>query len=94
VKEPSVELTEEEVEVTEWEYSDRAPTDFLVSGPIGAEGTEWAGPGRAFSSHRHAEIYVRSKYGNRVRRAAPEAEMDGDRWAFLIRATQPAEEDN
>ena len=77
-----MECTEEEVEATEWEYSDRAPTDFLVSGPLGADGV---GPGRVFASHRHAEIYVRSKYGTRVRRAAPEAEMDGERWAFLIR---------
>lgn len=81
---PGHELDDDEVESTEWSYSDRAPDDFLVSGPVGEEGV---GRGRWFPDDLEAARWVRERYGPRVRRRAPENEMEGLRWAYLIKST-------
>lgn len=84
---PDVDMSDEEVEAAQFRYDDRHPTDFLVSGPVGDEGV---GRGRWFPTDAAAERWVADKYGNRVRRRAPENEMEGLRWAYLIRAASPS----
>lgn len=79
---PTQDLSDDEVEGTEWDYSDRAPGDWVVSGPLGNLG---GGPGRRFVTARQAERWCREKYGADFKRMIPEA-IPGDRWAALIRS--------
>lgn len=76
-------MEDDEVEVTEFDYSTRAPDDWVSSGPLGAVGT---GPGRRFANWDRAESWAREFYGVRYRGRIAEAQQDGcNRWAFLIR---------
>ena len=79
---PTDDLSDDEVESTEWDYSDRAPGDWVISGPLGHLG---GGPGRRFATVKQAERWAREKYGYRFKRPVVEA-IPGDRWAFLIAA--------
>lgn len=56
------------------EYSDRAPSDFVVGG--------FVGPGRRFETRADARDWVRARYGNRVKRALPNCV---GRWGYLVR---------
>lgn len=74
-------MTDEEVEGTEFEYSTRSPTDWVISGTLPGG----RGPGRAFTNWSAAETWARNKYGGRLKgRIAEAATSDGFRWAFLI----------
>jgi hypothetical protein len=77
---PSYHLDDDEVAETAWDYSDRAPDDFVISGPL----PDGWGPGRPFESVARAARWCRLKYGYRFRRMITEAESGG-RWAALIR---------
>jgi hypothetical protein len=65
-----------DVRGTPWEYSDRGPGWFVLSGPLLA-----GAPGRVFVDLPEAELWVREVYGTRVVRRIDA----GARWAFLIR---------
>lgn len=80
---PTYELSEEEVETTEWDYSDRAVDDWVLSGPCG---DNEAGPGRYFETLARALVWARMKYGARVKR--PIYEALPDRWAILVRRVE------
>lgn len=82
---PHGDLTDDELEAVEWDYSDRAPTDYVVSGPLGEEGN---GRGRWFASWEDAEWWALRTYGDRLKHPIPEANIYGDRWAFLVRAKE------
>ncbi len=76
-------MEDDEVENADFDYSDRAPDDWVSSGPLGTHGV---GPGRRFMSWRTAEEWAREFYGVRYRGRIPEAQREGcNRWAFLIR---------
>ncbi len=76
-------MEDDEVENADFDYSDRAPDDWVSSGPLGTHG---AGPGRRFMSWRTAEAWAREFYGVRYRGRIPEAQREGaNRWAFRIR---------
>ncbi len=78
---PDIGMDDDDVENTEFEYSDRAPTDYVVSGPLGPDG--W-GPGQRFNSVAAALIWLTRRVGgNRIKRRIVEAEA-GNRWAFLV----------
>ncbi len=80
---PEYFMEDEEVEGTDFEYSTRAPTDWVSSGPLGEHGR---GPGRRFPNWATAECWARGFYKKRLRGRIPEAQRaDGDRWAFVIR---------
>lgn len=78
---PEYWMEDEDVEGTEFNYSTRAATDWIISGPL-ASGT---GPGRRFITWKQAEAWARGFYGTRLRGRVPEAATEGhNRWAFLI----------
>lgn len=77
---PQYWMGDDEVAELEFDYDDRAPTDFVISGPLA--GTD--GPGRSFPDWDDAEKWAREKYGSRFKRRMPAPE-DSPRWAFLIR---------
>ncbi len=77
---PDCEMTDADVEAAQFKYSDRAPNDYVVSGPIG----DTNGRGRWFETHYRALRYYRMKFGDRFRGVVPEAEQYG-KYAFLIR---------
>lgn len=80
---PDITMSDDEVEETEFDYSDRHPNDWVLSGPLGSHG---GGPGRRFPSWSWAEQYAKGLHGDRVLRRIPEAALfGGNRWAFLIR---------
>jgi hypothetical protein len=80
---PDYTMSDDEVADTEFQYSDRHPADWVLSGPLGKHG---GGPGRRFPSWDWAEVFARKLHGNRVLRRIPEAALNGgNRWAFLIR---------
>jgi hypothetical protein len=79
-KTPDLHMEDDEVESTEFEYSDRHPTDWVVSGPL-ADNRE---RGRWFRGMRDAEAWCREKYGDKFIRMIPEAKI-GKRWAALIK---------
>lgn len=80
---PDHTMTDEEVEALEVDYSDRHPTDWVASGPLGEEGK---GRGRWHPSWDAAERWARKFYGARLKRRIPEAGLsNSNRWAFLIR---------
>lgn len=80
---PTIEMSEDEVEQTEFSYTDRSPDDWVLSGPV----TELLGrgPGRRFESVKEAWRWAKEKYGPRLRGRIREAEEFGGRWAFVIR---------
>lgn len=83
---PEYHMDASEVEETEFHYSDRAPTDFVVSGPLGGHGR---GPGRYFPSVKQAAAWARSTYGRKLLGRIDDAtKFGGNRWAFLIRPTR------
>lgn len=75
---PEYHNSDDEVADTEWQYSTRHPTDWVISGPL-ADGK---GPGRRFVSWKLAERWAREFYGDRLK---GRVETHGLRWAFLIR---------
>ena len=72
-------MADEEVEGLEFEYPDRLPTDFVISGPLG----DAKGPGRTFRSWHAAEKWAREFYGARFKRRV-ESPEEAARWAFLV----------
>lgn len=85
---PDHSMSDEEVEELEFEYSVRAPGDYVVSGPLGAEGR---GPGHRFSTVQAALIWLTRRIGgNRIKQRIHEAESGG-RWAFLCRPKEDNE---
>ncbi len=74
-------MADEEVEDLDFEYPDRLPTDFVISGPLG----EARGPGRSFKTWSSAERWARQFYGERFKGRIHAAE-EGTRWAFLVGA--------
>ena len=80
---PTICMEDEDVERTEFEYSTRAPEDWVSSGPLGPEGS---GRGRPFDTWEQAERWAKSFYGSRLKGRVPDAQRDGhNRWAFLIK---------
>lgn len=76
---PDIGMDDDEVELTEFEYSTRAPGDYVVSGPLGDGG----GPGHRFSTVTAALIWLTRRIGGkRIKQRIIEAET-GKRWAFL-----------
>lgn len=79
---PDIGMDEDEVETLEFEYSVRAPGDYVVSGPLGPDG---GGPGHRFNSVQAALIWLTRRIGgNRIKQRIHEAEA-GNRWAFLVK---------
>ncbi len=64
-------------------YSDRAPGDYIVSGPIGAAG----GPGRCFDDLDAARAWVVVTYGSRLKGEVRCQNVTASivRWYALIR---------
>lgn len=86
MKVPEHHMSDEEVELGEFTYSDRMPTDFVVSGPLG---DNTIGPGRHFDSMVSATRWARKFYGRRLlSRVDYATKFGGNRWAFLIRPTR------
>lgn len=82
---PEYWMDEEEIEQTEFAYSTRHPSDWVISGPLAAGG----GPGRRFANWTQAERWAREFYGVRFRGRIAEAATEGhNRWAFLIRGSR------
>lgn len=81
---PTSWMDEQEVRECE-DYSTRAPTDYVVSGPICGEIRPLGsiGRGRVFDSADLAEEWARNHFGSRFRGRIKEAER-GARWAMLI----------
>lgn len=76
---PDIGMDDEDVEHTEFEYSVRAPDDYVVSGPLG----DGKGPGHRFNSVQAALIWLTRRIGGkRIKQRITEAE-DYGRWAFL-----------
>lgn len=81
---PDIGMDDDEVESLEFEYSTRALGDYVVSGPLGSEGT---GPGHRFNSVHAALIWLTRRIGGkRIKQRITEAEPY--RWAFLVRPPQ------
>jgi hypothetical protein len=78
---PHMGMADDEVETTEFFYSDRAPEDWVVSGPLGENGH---GNGRSFATIGEAEKWARGFYGWRFKGRLPD-EGFGGRWAMLVR---------
>lgn len=79
---PECWMDDEQVASLEFVYSDRAPDDWVISGPLGGA----KGRGRRFQSWGAAELWARKFYGARLKGKVQEAfTPDGTRWAFLIR---------
>lgn len=76
-------MEDDDVERSEFEYSTRAPEDWVISGPLGRESS---GFGRYFDTWEAAEEWARGFYDKRLKGRVPEAQRDGhNRWAFLIK---------
>lgn len=82
---PEYWMEEAELEALEFEYPDRHPDDWVISGTLG----DAAGPGRRFPSWGAAERWARQFYGARYKGRIQESE-EGFRWAFLIRGPRGA----
>lgn len=79
---PDAGMDDSEVEATEFYYSDRAPEDWVISGPLGMAGH---GRGRHFSTWADAEHWARPFYGKRYKGRLPDEPNSGGRWAFLVK---------
>jgi hypothetical protein len=80
---PHCSMTPEEVADMPVEYSDRHPSDWVLSGPLGPHG---GGPGRRFAHIGQAAAHVKALHGDRVLKRIPEATICyRNRWAFLIK---------
>lgn len=77
---PNVHLNDDEVERLSFDYSIRAPGDYVVSGPITGIG---GGPGRVFATADSAEEWARGYFGNRFRKRITDSERGG-RWSILV----------
>jgi hypothetical protein len=82
-KTPDVAMEDDEVANTEFDYTDRHPTDWVVSGPLKDSST----PGRRFKTFAAAEVWAREFYGERFIRRVPETAIGG-RWGFLIKGVR------
>jgi hypothetical protein len=79
---PEYWMDDDEVEGVAFNYSDRHPDDWVISGPLGRA----KGPGRRFPSWGAAERWAREFYGSRFKGRVVEAYTpESTRWAFLIR---------
>lgn len=84
---PDIGMDDDEVESTEFEYSTRAPGDYVVSGPLGDGG----GPGHRFQTVTAALIWLTRKVGGkRIKQRIRESEAGG-RWSFLVAAKKDGE---
>ncbi len=79
---PDIGMDDSEVEQTEFFYSDRAPEDWVISGPLGESGH---GRGRYFPTWRDAEQWARGFYKVRFKGRLPDEPNSGGRYAFLIK---------
>jgi len=77
---PTLGMADDDVEFTDFEYSDRAEGDWVISGPLDNN----RGPGRSFATPRDAERWLRVRYGVRFKRMLAESTGLG-RWSALIR---------
>lgn len=77
---PTLHTSEDALEKLEIDYSTRADTDYVVSGPITQRG---GGPGRNFPTADDAEWWARDYFGNRYKQRITDAERGG-RWAILV----------
>lgn len=84
IKTPEFHLTEQEVELCEFEYSSRHPADWVVSGPMGPYGRN-VPRGRHFYSWEDAEAWAKEKYGARLVGRPAGIPEESRRWAFVIR---------
>lgn len=78
---PTIDTDDEDIGNLEVEYSDRAPDDWVASGPLG----EARGPGRRFADWGAAERWARRFYGQRFKGRVTGAPEDSLRWCFVIR---------
>jgi hypothetical protein len=79
---PNCYLEDDEVETEEWDYSVRAPGDWVISGPL----PSGSGPGRRFENWDEAEEWARAFYGKRLKSPVWDLQRSGcHRWGFLIR---------
>jgi len=79
---PTILMEDDEVEHTEFHYSDRAPDDWVISGPLGENGH---GKGREFDTWDQAEAWAREFYGWKFRGRKPDEPGSHGRWAFVIK---------
>lgn len=84
---PDITMEDVEVERLKTNYSARAPTDYVVSGPLRPPGCTNGnkGTGRVFETAIAAEEWARERFGTRFRWRIEESERFG-RWAMLIAA--------
>jgi hypothetical protein len=75
-------MDDADVENIEFAYSDRAPEDWVSSGPLG---NDFFGPGRYFETWPEAEAWAREFYGKRFKGRKPDEPGSAGRWAFVIR---------
>lgn len=80
---PTIDTDDEAMDagLVEVDYSDRAPDDWVSSGPLG----EARGAGRRFADWAAAERWARRFYGQRFKRRVDGWLEDSPRWAFVIR---------
>ncbi len=76
---PDCLMTDDAVEAAEFSYSDRAPGDFVMGGPLGFDSNL---RGRWFETFAQALSWARTRYGPRLKRVLIN---NDDRYAFLIR---------
>lgn len=79
---PAYNLSDSDIEKLNIDYSTRAPTDYVVSGPITKHG---GGPGREFFTADDANTWGKLRFGLRYRWRITDGEKGG-RWAFLVKA--------
>lgn len=73
----------------EVDYSVRAPSDLVLSGPI----DDGPGRGQRFASQHAAELWASVYYGSRYRGPVPPLGVPTARWAVLIKAPDKGEGD-
>ena len=74
-----------DVENSEFQYSARAPGDWVISGPLGATSIR---RGRRFMSWRAAEMWARDFYGTRFNGRVAEVCFEGSMtWAFHVKGS-------
>jgi hypothetical protein len=77
-------MGDDEVASLDVPYSTRAPSDWVISGILG-DGEDSRG-GRRFYSWAAAELWARTKYGNKFKGRVKAVEDNNcGRWAFLIK---------
>lgn len=80
---PNCMMDDEDVANTEFAYSDRAPEDWVISGPLGYDSA--FGKGRHFETWQEATAWAETFYGKRLKGRKPDEPGSTGRWAFVIR---------